>query len=521
VKLGVAGALLVGLTCAASARATGFTDIGQDLRPRDKTEVHIEGYFRVRSELLENLDLDRGLTPSGTPIYPVPIDDPRGQTLTHADTRLRTDLAIYSLGGNVAVKSRIDVLDDLAWGSGAVGIPAASSTVRPPSGAFRVKRVYGEVRTPIGVLAVGRMGAHWGLGMLVNGGDCPDCDSGDAQDRIAFMTPLAGHIFALSYDLSAVGPLGARQDGIRTIGLAPSTDVRTVTFAMLRWDEPFAHDRRLAASKTTVNYGAFASYRWQKNDAPLEYLPVAASPVAPQIMVRGYRATAFDAWVRVVSPWVRVEAEGALILGSVDQPSLVPGVLYNTSVTSRQIGAALTSDIGRIQDAFGVGFDVGYASGDAAPGFGAVDTVGAPLPKPGDLQGSQANPPNDTHVDNFRFHPDYRIDRILFREIIGTVTDAYYLRPHARLHLLEFASSTITASVAGIASWAVYASSTPGGKTPLGLEIDPTLSYVSRDGFSAALEYAVLFPFSGFDNPAAHLTARTAQLLRLRLLLSF
>jgi len=521
VKLGVASLVIAGLACASTAHATGFTDIGQDLRPRDKTEVHVEGYFRVRGELLSNLDLDRGLTPSGLPIYPVPIDDPKSQTLTHADTRLRTDLAIYSLGGNVAVKSRIDVLDDLAAGSGAVGIPSASSTVRPPSGAFRVKRAYGEVRTPIGLLAVGRMGAHWGLGMLVNGGDCPDCDSGDAQDRIAFTTPLAGHIFALAYDISAVGPIAARQDGIRTIGLAPSTDVRTVTFAMLNWDDPFAHERRLTAGKTTVNYGAFASYRWQKNDAPTEYLPTASSPVEPKIMVRGYKAAAFDAWMRIVSPWLRIEAEAAMIFASVDQPSLVPGVLYNTSVSSRQIGAALTSEVGRVQDAFGLGVDLGYASGDPAPGFGAVDNLGAPPPKAGDLQGAQGNPPRDNRVDNFRFHPDYRIDRILFREIIGTVTDAYYLRPHARLHLLQHASSTITASVAGIASWAVYASSTPGGKTPLGFELDPTLSYVSRDGFSAALEYAVLLPFAGFDNPTSRLTAKTAQLLRLRLLLSF
>ena len=33
----------------------------------------------------------------------------------------------------------------------------------------------------IGYLAGGRMGHHWGLGMLGNGGDCPDCDSGDSE----------------------------------------------------------------------------------------------------------------------------------------------------------------------------------------------------------------------------------------------------------------------------------------------------------------------------------------------------
>jgi hypothetical protein len=59
--------------------------------------------------------------------------------------------------------------------------------------------------------------------------------------------------------------------------------------------------------------------------------------------------------------------------------------------------------------------------------------------------------------------------------------------------------------------------STPGGTRPLGLELDPTILWTHTDGFSAALEHALLLPFSGFDNPAEHKTAHPAQLLRLRL----
>ncbi|MBK7394715.1 MAG: hypothetical protein IPJ34_00035 [Myxococcales bacterium] len=116
------------------ARATGFTDVGDDLRPRDKTEVELHGAFRVRGELLNNLDLDRGTTPSGELLYPVPGADPKAQSLYGGDLRLRTDLAFYSLGGNVAVKVRVDVLDDVAMGGAAVGAPSASSTQRSPPG---------------------------------------------------------------------------------------------------------------------------------------------------------------------------------------------------------------------------------------------------------------------------------------------------------------------------------------------------------------------------------------------------
>jgi uncharacterized protein (TIGR04551 family) len=299
--------------------------------------------------------------------------------------------------------------------------------------------------------------------------------------------------------------------------------VHSVTFAILRWHDPLAHERRRAAGKSTLDYGAYASHRWQRDDVPAEYLPLAApqTGAGAYVMHRGYSASAFDLWVRLVGPAFRVELEAAVLLATVEQPSLVPGVLYNTQATSRQIGAALESEFGAPLDPAAAGLDLGYASGDPAPGFGAFPKPNAPPPKPGDLDGPQANLPYDNKVDNFRFHPDYRIDRILFREIIGTVTDAYYVRPHARWHVWRLSTGTLTASVAGIASWAVYASSTPGGKTPLGVEVDPTLAYSSKDGFGLALEYAVLFPLAGLDNPTQNLRARPAQLFRARLTFAF
>ena len=67
----------------------------------------------------------------------------------------------------------------------------------------------------------------------------------------------------------------------------------------------------------------------------------------------------------------------------------------------------------------------------------------------------------------------------------------------------------------------MFAESTPGGKRPLGLEIDPTLRYDSRVGFTAALEQATLVPLAGLDNPALGRTAKPAQLWRMRMLYAF
>ena len=521
-----AGAIAILCTAAwtSTAGATGFTDVGEDLHPRERAEVVVDGAFRLRQEALYNLDLDRGPTPSGDPIFPVPADDPNGQWLRYGDMRLRTDVALYAPGGAVAVKTRVDVLDDVPLGGSPAGIPSASTTQTTALGdAFRLKRAYGEVKTPIGLLAAGRMGNQWGLGMLANGGDCADCDSGDAQDRLAFLTPLGGHIFAVAYDVSAIGPTAYRRDGVRRLGLAPSTAVQSITFAALRWRDAAAIERRANAGKSTFDYGAYVAHRWQKSDAPAEYLPLAAPQQgsSAQLMARGYRATAVDVWLRLAGPAYRIELEAAALFATVDQPSLIPGLLYNQSLYSRQLGAALESEFGAAVAPLGAGVDLGYASGDPSPGFGAFPSVGAAPAKPGDLDGSKANLPYRNRVDNFRFHPDYRIDRILFREIIGTVTGATYVRPHARWHLMRIATGTLTASIAAIASWATFAQSTPGGKTPLGLELDPTLSYASRDGFGVALEHAVLLPWSGFDNPALHLTARPAQLFRVRLMYTF
>lgn len=517
---GVGAALLL---ATGAARATGFTDIGEDIVPRTDVGVRVDGYLRARAVDYYNLDLDRGTTPSGQTLFPVPLGNPSAQSLGYADMRFRTDVAMYAPGGTVAVKARIDVLDNVALGSDSAGVASSSASQLSPPGAFRVKRAYGEALTPFGVLSVGRIGSSWGLGMLTNGGDCADCNYGDAADRVALVTPLAGHLWALAYDIDQIGPFVAQQPGQTSLNLSPSADVHTVTFAFLRYRDDLARERRRAAGKTTVEYGAYVSERWQNDDVPATYLPT-AQPIAiggSQLMSRGYQATAIDAWARVTHPLFRVEAEAAAILGSIQQASLVPGVLYRTPVTATQIGTALESEIGPVESRVAGGLDAGYASGDPSPGFGAFPVVGAAPARPGDLDGPKANPPSHTTVNNFTFHPDYFVDRILFREIIGAVTGAVYARPHVRWDVMRVAPGVLQASLAAIASWAVYPENAPGDRSPLGVEIDPTLAYASRDGFGVALEYAILFPMAGLDNPAAHLKAFPAQLARARVMYRF
>ena len=55
----------------------------------------------------------------------------------------------------------------------------------------------------------------------------------------------------------------------------------------------------------------------------------------------------------------------------------------------------------------------------------------------------------------------------------------------------------------------------------LGVELDPSLTWVNDMGFSVAVDYAVLFPLAGLDNPDLGLAAKPAQLARLRLIYAF
>ncbi len=483
--------------------------------PRDQVQLVVHGGARLREQNLVNLDLDRGLDARGRPVYPVPLGG--GQKLVAADLRARTDIAIYAPGVGVAVKARIDWLDNVALGGDpdlANGSPATSGGQRPTT--VVVKRAWGEALTPFGILAAGRMGAHFGLGITANGGDCDDCDKGDAADRVAFSSPLFGHLLAVAWEVAARGPFTRPNDGGHPVTLDATDSASGLTLAVFKLHSPAALERRAAAGRTSVEYGTYLSIRAQDNDVPASYLPTATPPAmytSDDLVARGFSATATGGWLRVTRAGFRIEGELAYTRARIDQPSLIPGTEITIPVTSSQLGFALQSDF-----AFGparLGLDGGYASGDDAPGFGAFPKAGDAAPPPGSFDGAQANLPSDHTVDNFRFHPDYRVDQILFREIIGTITDAIYVRPHASVTLMTVGTGRLEAAAALIASWAVEATSTPSGAKSLGVELDPELRYASRDGFAAAICYGVFLPGPAFDGSS--LPAKPAHAVRARL----
>ena len=494
-------------------------------------ELH--GYVRIRGDAWGHADLGiAGRQPALS-----------GDTwLETANMRVRLAPVLF-IAGEAALHLELDLFDNLVLGATPDGLPrtstapavGASTTQEPPSAglngfrdSIRVKKAFLELPLPIGVLLLGRMGNNWGLGLVASAGDDLDDDYDDSVDRIAFVTSVWDHLVALAYDFNASGPTTATQYDRRgqAFDLTDRDDARTVSVAIARFDTEEMRRRRLAGGRLVLNYGLAFSYRWQDMDLPTYYLaePGSRDWEPSELVQRGFTAWMLDGYVRLAIPadgWtIRIEAEGAYMRGSVDHPDPLPNVEANFTISSEQ-GAA----VGKIEVSppglplwFGV--HAGWASGDPAPGFGVwarpSDNGITQLPTAGDLDGlqlvlpSDPSQPRDTAVDNFRFHPNYRVDQILWRRIVGTFTDGWFVRFDIRGYPLP--ALKLHAGV--IYSETLHSLSAPGLARPLGVELELGATYYTRGGFEARVIYAGLFPLDGLRDFFGGVQPEASHLLR-------
>jgi uncharacterized protein (TIGR04551 family) len=175
-----------------------------------------------------------------------------------------------------------------------------------------------------------------------------------------------------------------------------------------------------------------------------------------------------------------------------------------------------------------VGLEVGLASGENDPGLGnqpgrSYNAAGQPImTPPGSIDGrkfycvNNTAPCQEDSINNFTFNQDYHVDMILWREIIGGVTGAWYARPNIKYTLIE--GLDLSLSIIYSESW--YAASTPGNQLPLGVEFDGGIHYKTDDGFIASLDYGLLVPLGGLGetlNDGTFLSPSVAQAVRLML----
>jgi uncharacterized protein (TIGR04551 family) len=543
----------------------------------------IDGYFRMRSDYLYNFNLGQNYTTmqqpvpsfitnsgvipqpaSGLPPFPVPLGcqppDSVGakplpcntKGLGGANLRLRLEPTL-NVTDQVRVHAQIDVLDNTLMGStpdalvginrkpqdslpGAAPVQLLYQTQDPPEvvqngylSSIRAKRAWGEVDSEFGSLRFGRMPWNFGRGIAYNDGNCPDCELGTTVDRLMVLTQLYGHQFALSWDFGAQGlttqqlNIGRNDPGGYPIDLSQDDDVVQFMAAVTRIDSPVALRERIDRGDMVVNYGLQLVYRSQEDTVaePTPTMTASANAnnaptaptreqVAPKLAPVGAHMVMPDLWFKLYFHALTVEFEGTAVLGKIDNPGPLSAT-PNNSLTLRQIGWVIASDLKLYRDAFFVGFETGGATGDQAE-----DRTQYLNYRYGFVQ----QPLGDHAMNDFKFSPEYHVDEIFFRHILGTVTNAVYFKPQIAywFDLQQTRQLGLTGAV--IYSMAQVPVSTPGNALSYGIEMNLGVNYRNTgDGFYAGLTWAVYWPFAALDRPvdiwgADAAGASAAQMLR-------
>jgi uncharacterized protein (TIGR04551 family) len=488
------------------------------------------------------------------------------KTQYSTNLRLRLNPEIH-VSDNLRIMTQVDILDNLVLGStpsGYANYPSSGSasgygvaqrsgynplsffdnTQDPPSAGIngykdsvRVKRAWAEYSTPLGQLRFGRMPDHFGLGMLHNAGDGYDHDYQSTIDRIMFITdirPLDLHLGA-GWDFPNSG---ATNESLQNLGGQPYSVARLVnvkqySFLLLRRKNPQLERMALTRGDLVLNFGAYLTYRSQMlaSDGAEGCGATAAdattgSPIgcpyesmAQSYQRRGAYAWTPDIWGQALYKGFRFEFEAATIQGHIDSTSTTPASSnYLTAPggagwSLRAWGLATQLQQKLLEAKLDLSFGFGWASGDpnVSRGSNGVTEQGDLGLTPGS-NGLQ-QPLGSNVFSTFRFHPSYQMDLILHRNLLTRVQGTYYFRPSIGYDFIRKANGQrLGGNVAGIWSRASEYLQAPGHKRDLGIELDGSVYFQSRDGvlndrpgalggFFTMLQYGLLFPMDGMGYP--------------------
>ena len=395
------------------------------------------------------------------------------------------------------------------------------------------KRAWAEIDSEFGSIRFGRMPWHWGRGLFYNDGGCADCDVGTTVDRVMALTTIYGHQLAAAWDLGAQGyttqqlSLGRDDPSGYPYDLSQNDDVLELMASVTRIESPVELRERIDRGDLVLNYGVQVVYRNQGNTvvpAPATTDATSSSygpqPTAPDqlpqaIAFDGISVTP-DVWFKLYYKALTIEAEGIGIFGRI----LHPGSLAadpNHEIKLAEAGWVVASELRLFKDSFFVGFEVGGASGDQAS-------------DPGQYLNYRwryvQQPTGDFAIHDFHFSPDYHVDEIFFRHIMGTVTNATYFKPSAAywFDLGQTRAVGINGSV--IYSIAEVPVSTPGDALTYGLELDSGIGYRNTaEGFFAGATWGVFWPFSALYRTPVWgpdtANASSAQILRINMGVKF
>ncbi len=505
--------------------------------PETFFDLDVHGYLRFRADLFGKGDLDARVGGLVTPIDELganaALDDGNGLQAS-SNLRLRLE-PTFRVGQLMRIRGTLDILDNLVLGStpdfhserADVTLAALAEGQAPADAAISAKRLWLEWEFFHGiVLSAGRMADHFGLGIVKNGGDGLDSDYGSSTDRVALLLQAFGVHSEWFFDSPYEGATTRDELG----GYGQASDFGSVDDA-IHWGftvgmRPIgalaeeARQKELAEGKPAVDFvirNAFTTHDFESagvTDATL----CSAAALHPydclRLQTRSVSLWLPDVWVRVLwSPSkeldVRVELELAGVVGSASQTQNLTDPASDKDFLA--LGGALEVDV-RHQD-FRYQLNFGAASGDDV----AMGPYGESWRASDDAAYAQSDRLRDnTEITQFLFHRDYHVDLLLYREVLGGVSNSFYLRPSVTWTPIDVDGLRIGGSLAALYAHAILAESTPGKDNPLGLEFDLNVFYeqMSLGGTRAGLRFdvdaGVLIPFGGLDHAAAGLSAGPA-----------
>ena len=434
----------------------------------------------------------------------------RGRRLTGRQTATKAHPILLVLGSTPEVKSA-DQNGQVLGRAPGVPVDTLTRTSPPPEAsrntvgdALVVRRAWGEVtNSTIGQVRFGRMGHQWGLGMLWNEGigtnvlgTMLDADYQSEIDRIQLIGKFKGIFFGVSWDFANKGYIFDPIEDIQAIPRDATRvdDTRQWSFLFARRLEALDAEKRLRRGKWVVNGGAYFIYRTQNLSTSTAPLLGTLQAIEGAFVRRDAKVYIPDGWFQALWKDLRIELEVVGIFGQIQNitPGSFPPGAEGIPYKLRQWGVAFETEYRTVKKKLGIFLKTGAASGDP-------DVVGLSM-----YEDLASQPVGKKTISTFSFHPDYRVDLILFKEILGTISGAYYLAPAISYDIVRSDFGRVFAArVDFIYSRAMYEQQTYSSEPNLGAELDISVYYRTEngpqftDGFMVAGQFGILFPLNG------------------------
>ena len=489
--------------------------------------------FRLRSDIILGGDL--GNSSSAIPL-PLSAADESSDMLAWTSIRLRYAAAIH-VGEPWTIHFGVDALDNLVLGSthanansafaeglwgDAQGSPVAG--LNSFSDALEVRQLYGSWRI-LEFLDVhaGRMPENRGMGVWRQAGLCPDCNFGTYVDGAKLGLDVFGFRIDFGWEASAVGATselpGMPGQGINA-GLSDDLNTWTLSLGHSERDVGVAPSEPLDPLATGWSfdwsvYAAISDQTMDSSEQDLTALGTECDPLAQgandlvalpypcwRVIPRNaaiYRPGGwFQAiWRRSTLSSLRLEVEVSAMIGDIENTQNAPEYV-DSPKSILGVGGAV--ELEYTSDRLKTGLDLGFATGDDADYLGVSDGQNISVEDDFYLDDASQKVRDNETISSFWFHRDYHVDLLLFRQVIGTVTNAVYVRPWVAYTLLDTETLELGARFDALYAAAMNPEGTPGKGDHWGVELDASAWLEMPHGFAFSVHTGLLIPLDALND---------------------